>query len=319
MAEDALTKSLLLNDSTGAPSTYYAALTNLGLLYDETNRDDKALTVYLKAYNHLLKMGNDRQTGIVTNNIAHIYLQKNDKTNAEKYFLMSLSISKEQNSPIDIRDAALSLATLSSERGDYAKAFEFQQLAYAYNDTVTNADKAKAVAEVSTLYEVDKKEEENKRLVQIAQIKDLQITQQYIAIGAMAFALLFIVFGGVYFYRQRRFIAKQREKILEQKLLQMQLNPHFIFNSLIAIQDYIYNNNTTQAGSYLSKFAKLMRSTLENSRAEVIPLFKEIEGLENYLALQKLRMGNKLHYEVIVSDSVDLFTTEIPPCLYNHL
>ena len=127
--------------------------------------------------------------------------------------------------------------------------------------------------------------------------------------------LLVITIGGFYFYRQRRVIAQQREKLLEQKLLQMQLNPHFIFNSLQAIQDYIYSNNEKEASQYLSKFARLMRLTLENSRHENIVLKKEIEGLNNYLALQKLRMGSKLQYTIAVADDIDTGFTEIPPML----
>jgi LytS/YehU family sensor histidine kinase len=95
----------------------------------------------------------------------------------------------------------------------------------------------------------------------------------------------------------------------------MQLNPHFIFNSLQAIQDFIYGNNEKEASQYLSKFARLMRLTLENSRHENITLKKEIEGLENYLALQKLRLGDKLEYSVTVSDSIDPTFNEIPPML----
>lgn len=315
LAEDVLNKSIALNDSTGVLSTYYSVLTNLGLLYDETGRDDEALAIYLKNYDLLEELGNTRQTGIITNNIAHIYLQKGDKANAEKYFLISLDISKEQQSPIDIRDAAVSLATLSAAKGNYAKAFEYQQLAYAYNDTVTNIEKTKAAAEIKTLYEVGKKEEENRRLLQDAQIKDLQINQQLIVIIGLGIALLVIIAGGLYFYRQRRLIGEQREKILEQRLLQLQLNPHFIFNSLLAIQDYIYSSNATQASSYLSKFAKLMRATLEHSRKETIPLPKEIESLENYLALQKLRLGDKLTYSITVDENIDIFNIEVPPML----
>ncbi|UPT68831.1 MAG: histidine kinase [Sphingobacteriales bacterium JAD_PAG50586_3] len=202
---------------------------------------------------------------------------------------------------------------------NYTAAYENLNNAYSYRDSVFTEEKDRSISDLKIGYETDKKEEENKILTQDGELKDLRINQQYIIIIGLAIVLIIIIIGGFYFYRQRRIITQQREKLLEQKLLQMQLNPHFIFNSLQAIQDYIYTNNQKEASQYLSKFARLMRLTLENSRQENILLKKEIESLDNYLSLQKLRLGNKLEYAITVSDNIDPTFTEVPPCLYSPL
>lgn len=74
---------------------------------------------------------------------------------------------------------------------------------------------------------------------------------------------------------------------LQLKALRAQMNPHFLYNALNSIQNYITSNDMTHAAKYLAKFAKLMRQSLEYSDVEVISLEKEIDFLENYLLLMK--------------------------------
>src|SRR5210317_1033885 len=91
---------------------------------------------------------------------------------------------------------------------------------------------------------------------------------------------------------------------LEQKLLRTQMNPHFIANSLAAIQGNIYKQDKEKSVTYLSKFAKLMRFILESSREKEVLLEKEILSLTNYLDLQKLLLEEKLTYEIAVADEL---------------
>ena len=91
---------------------------------------------------------------------------------------------------------------------------------------------------------------------------------------------------------------KQQNTELEQKLLASQMNPHFIFNALAAIQSYMFNNQSEEAGNYLSGFSRLVRLILQNSRSRFIPLNDEIQTLKLYLKLQKLRFADKFEYEL---------------------
>lgn len=102
---------------------------------------------------------------------------------------------------------------------------------------------------------------------------------------------------------------------LEQRLLRSQMNPHFIFNSLTAIQSFIYKNEPKESGKYLAAFARLVRAILENSREEYITLSREVQWLDNYLKLQQLRFENKFDYTIRVPDDLDLETTLLPPML----
>ncbi|MCK9450881.1 MAG: histidine kinase [Bacteroidales bacterium] len=102
---------------------------------------------------------------------------------------------------------------------------------------------------------------------------------------------------------------------LNQKLLRLQMNPHFIFNSLTSIQSYIYSNQKHLAGQYLSDFARLIRLILENSRHERINLEKEIETISLYMELQQLRFTNRFSFEVIVDTAIDKEITFVPPMM----
>jgi Histidine kinase len=134
------------------------------------------------------------------------------------------------------------------------------------------------------------------------------------------FILSAIIF---YFYLRTRNIQKKEEektKInkkfaeLELQALQAQMNPHFVFNALSAIQNFILNNDAEEATDYLSRFSRLMRLFLESSRNKYIALSEEKTLLEYYIQLEQLRFKDKFTYQIILEEGVSL-DTEIPSLL----
>ena len=102
---------------------------------------------------------------------------------------------------------------------------------------------------------------------------------------------------------------------LEMHALRAQMNPHFIFNSLNAINLFILENNKLQASEYLAKFSKLIRLILQNSQEALIPLERELEALQLYLELESLRFENKFTYKIITDDLVDTTVIKVPPLI----
>jgi hypothetical protein len=142
------------------------------------------------------------------------------------------------------------------------------------------------------------------------------------------FTVTLIFLAGLILYllfrlRFRRIQKREREKIelegklalTELKALRTQMNPHFIFNSLTSIESFIYEHQPKEAGRYLSDFSRLMRLILENSASEYISLQKEIETLNYYLKLQKLRLNEQLNYKIEVDQRLDTELTHLPPML----
>jgi LytS/YehU family sensor histidine kinase len=146
-------------------------------------------------------------------------------------------------------------------------------------------------------------------------VKDLQLSRSRYMMGGLSVLLILSFLVGFLFVRQNKLKSQQRSMQLEQKLLRSQMNPHFIFNSLTAIESFIYTNEPKEAGRYLSGFARLMRLILENSREEFISLEKEIKTLQYYLDLQKLRFDDKFDYKIILEDGLEADSIAIPPML----
>ena len=93
---------------------------------------------------------------------------------------------------------------------------------------------------------------------------------------------------------------------LQLKALRAQMNPHFMYNALNSIQNYITSKEVKDAAKYLAKFAKLMRQSLDYSDLEIISLEKEKEFLEDYLFInQKLRFRDKLRYKITMADEIE--------------
>ena len=116
---------------------------------------------------------------------------------------------------------------------------------------------------------------------------------------------------------QKRIITELETQMLQlkQKTLQLQMNPHVIFNTLNSIQQYILNNDAANAVSYLSSFSKLMRRILNNSNERYITLSDEIEAVSLYLQLESMRLGNRFNYKIEVDSEIDANNIEIAPLI----
>lgn len=102
---------------------------------------------------------------------------------------------------------------------------------------------------------------------------------------------------------------------VELKALRAQMNPHFVHNSLNAIQYYIQRNEVEISENYLVKFSKLIRLFFEYSGQQNITIQQEVELLQNYLYLEKLRFEDKLNYEFFIDDRLDAECQVIPSML----
>jgi len=137
--------------------------------------------------------------------------------------------------------------------------------------------------------------------------------QKWIIGSLILIALLFLYTA----YSQFKNVKQQKyaNNLLALKSLRTQMNPHFIFNALNSVNSFIASNDERAANSYLSEFSQLMRSVLENSEEDFIPLSKEIELLELYAKLEHSRFKDKFDYEIHVADNLNVSEFVIPPML----
>jgi hypothetical protein len=134
---------------------------------------------------------------------------------------------------------------------------------------------------------------------------------------------LLAFFWGYFSWRINRLKQRQKEildkELINKKLvfsqleaLRSQMNPHFIFNALNSIQEYIVLNDGKLARMYLVKFSKLIRIYLEHSQQNEIVLKEEIKALELYLELEKLRFEDVLQYDLTIAANISQEKTKIP-------
>ncbi|MEO9806363.1 MAG: tetratricopeptide repeat protein [Reichenbachiella sp.] len=207
------------------------------------------------------------------------------------------------------KDLAVAYRELGDFKGAYKAQFEYTKL----SNEILDATKSKQLTELETKYETEKKEAEIAALSQQSTIQALEIKQKNIAI-LVGVILLVLIASGVYMVlRQRTLKSKQAQMELEQRFLRSQLNPHFISNALLAVQNFMLKKQPEEAAIYLSKFSKLMRETLENSRQEFILLEDELQMLTNFMDIHKMRMDDAFDYQIHIGDNIDPETDTIPP------
>lgn len=206
------------------------------------------------------------------------------------------------------------LVELSSYLNDFKQALYHQQRLSFLEDSLSRIAVNERLEKLAIAYETDKKQAalENLELLQAQTAQKLRFRN--LMIGAIVVAGLLLVLWLVYFFKRR----VEKEKIAQQKaqneLLRTQLNPHFLFNALSSIQLFLINQGQgSHALEYLSKFAKLMRRILENSRKDFVSLEEEIVTLRHYLDLQKVRFENAFDYTLDVNVEDHLSEIKIPP------
>ncbi len=138
--------------------------------------------------------------------------------------------------------------------------------------------------------------------------------------------ILLSLLGSIIFFQARRFRAKElakrqlqeaeaRIREVEHNALRNQMNPHFVFNALNSIQNFIFKKDIEKANYYLAKFSTLMRNSLHYTRLETITLQQELGFLKNYLELEAMRFREKFEFKFQVDPIIDVEDIMVPPLL----
>jgi len=261
-------------------------------------------------------------------NIAEALKAQNKIAEAIIFYESSLDEATENNDLGVKKDAAKSLYELNKKAGNTKTALAYNEL---YINTVDalylekekeleeNSRKTKELVSKQTrilTLEKDRELTENK----IALINtERELTQQmnqrqrWIIYSLVALSLLLLTLA--YFMYRNNKQQKINNHLLALKSLRSQMNPHFIFNALNSVNNYIAQNDERAANKYLADFSKLMRSVLENSELDFIPLEKEIELLGLYLKLEHERFKDKFDFTLKIDPSLKDAKIQVPPML----
>ncbi|HMM01691.1 MULTISPECIES: histidine kinase [unclassified Dysgonomonas] len=157
-------------------------------------------------------------------------------------------------------------------------------------------------------------EEKILRLEKERALKDELISRtnrfNYILLIAIVLILISLVFIAKALYS-----IKKKNKRIALQSLRREMNPHFIFNSLNSVNQFIAQNNELEANKYLSSYSKLMRNIMETSNKDFIPLATEMEQMKEYLDLEYMRFHDKFTYKMEIDNSLDADSLFIPNML----
>lgn len=225
---------------------------------------------------------------------------------------------------IDLESKTAALLYLAYKAtNNYRLAFDMNDLNIRLKDSLQDREIKEKVLEQQFIYEFEKKELESKAL-QERNISELKLeaaqknTRKNIWIIVLI-SLFTMLSAGSYFlynnFRQKNTIHVQKNNLLKQKLLLSQMNPHFIFNSLNAIQNFIMKQDSLQAGIYLSQFSEMIRMILDFSRKDYVTLEAELNFLKLYMNLQQLRSEHTFDYSFEIDESIETDQVLVPPML----
>lgn len=321
-ALDYLDKSIRIYESSDFGANTVAYL-NIAQIYIYQRNYDEALKFAQKGLDMALNIKNKVEESHAEILFSKIYHEQNKLDLAVKHGESSLKIAQEIKHPLEILMASKQLYELYQQLGNNQKA-EYMFAVYSdAKNIVDNQESKNALLEQKLKYEYEKKEilnkaENEKHLALLQSEAERQHLIRNIWITAFI-ALIVLVSVSAYFlyrnFKQKSIIESQKTNLLKQKLLVSQMNPHFIFNSLNAIQNYIFKQDSYKAGSYLTQFSELIRMILDYSRKDYISIEEELKFLRNYLELQKLRFENKMDYDIVVDPSIETEFISIPPML----
>lgn len=303
-------KALKYSELTNNNDNISNALKNIGLIYTFSSDFNEANSYLTSAARLAYDVGRKESIVNILHALGYSYTFQDKCDSAIYYLEKSLDIATE----IDYVDMVSKNHNMLAQAylclGNGEKAFEHYQKQNKINEKISQQINNLKIQLIS-----EQKEKQIEQLKLQNDLSNAEIKKQRIILLSISIIIILIIFIIFIIVRNQILKSKNKTSELKHRILQLQMNPHFIHNSLASIEGYLYVNEPYKTAEYISEFSHLMRNILENSRKDFIPLNKEIETITQYIVLQQFRYKDKFDYEIKVSDSIDIKNTLIPPML----
>lgn len=231
--------------------------------------------------------------------LAKLLILNNESDKALQLIQDSYNLALTKGKTIDAKNSLMQLIAYYKTKDDAQKTLQLYDVFLQKLESLIKSD--------STL--IDKKifEETDQKIKQLEKEKSLQYeliskknTFNYFLVITLIVLLILILVIIRYSYA-----IKTKNKKISLQSLRREMNPHFIFNSLNSVNQFIAQNKEREANKYLTSYSSLMRNMMESSSKDFIPLQHEIDHLQKYLELEHLRFSNQFDFVVDVEESID--------------
>ncbi len=315
-ALDYFYEAIKIDKEIGDKQGVALAYTNIGFINYIIGNYKKALEVTLSSYEILDQLNDKRSVAEVYGEIGVIYDSLKQPEKAFDYFKKQLTLSKEIQNRFNTQKAYLFISNHYRLLHKYKEAYEYHKLYKTMEDSIKSESSIKALAELETKFETERKEKEIELLKTEQQLQSAENTKQkQLIYGSFIIAIVFSLFLFLLYNRQqlkKKALLEKKNFELERNALSAQMNPHFIFNSLGSISGFISENDKDKAIEYLGIFSRLIRHNLEQSREQLVSVLQETQMLRSYLFLQQLRYNDKFDFKIELDENMDT-AIALPP------
>ncbi len=302
------------------PKEDYAAIEQAQqqlLSYNAADSKNKIEIASKSAAKNLPSEASNDQVILGNLKVAAVYEEEEKLTEAGKFIARSKSLINEETDAAISADVYKKSAELNRKRGNlpavladmelYIQKKE-QALQNLQNELVEQVEIVKGQKQIDVGQKDFDLEEKDKVLLQS------QLNTQKIIIGLLSLLLLASLVFFYFLYKNVKARRKAHQRLL-LKSLRTQMNPHFIFNALNSVNNFISKSDEMAANKFLTEFSRLMRKVLDYSQKDFISFEEELELNELYLRLEHFRFRDKFNYQFQNNARLHGTDLEVPPML----
>ncbi len=288
---------------------------NVGLLHFRKNRLNIADSCYREALKVFKETNNKSGIASVLLYKANLDIKKGNLNHAVELLKKALNICTELNIKGLQKNIYKSLAGVWEKMENPDSALVYYKKFHELNAELINLEKLNKIKGLEQQIEIEHKDYEINLLKKDSEINRLRQNRQFILILALLFVIVSIVIVFHQIDKKRKLKNEMQLSMARTRLLRAQMSPHFLFNSLMSIQSFLIEGDVKGASKYLTMLARLMRLLLAYAKESYITVEQEKEIIEFYLAIEKLRFGDKIEYIIKIDPSIDQHNTMIPPLM----
>ena len=308
----------LMSDDSYTLSLYYIGFGKYSAVHDQ---NDQANYYFKRA----LALANQQSD---LRNKYQIYLAKAEFLrgipSGEKLKLLdsAYNLAKQTSYMEGIGYSAELLSSFYDQKRNKDSAAQYFHIYRSAYDSIFSENNRRNVVIKEADWMIKRKEIENKHLQELSQIQKRDIVFKNALLLASVFLLSLVTAISFFIYKTFESKKKRERSALNQKItetkmesLRAQMNPHFIFNSLNSIENFMMRNERRTASEYLTKFSELIRIMLDSSRTDLVPFLKSLEAIQLYVELERLRFNNKFTFQLTIDPVLSNNDFRVPPLL----
>src|SRR6187402_65904 len=290
----------------GKPATIIKINNEIAKVYASDNDFEKAIDINEKLLAEA-KTNQDYTTQIKQlQSLSALYFKKEDPNKAITALKEAFALALQKGNSAEAKKSLISLTQYYNGKGNNKESLALYDQFLLNFDHLVQSDTTLIDAKT---FQVS--EDKIRQLEKEKSLKDELITKtntfNYFLLGSIGLLLLLFLW-----IVKTLFSIKTKNKEIALQSLRREMNPHFIFNSLNSVNQFIAENKELEANKYLTSYSNLMRNTMENSNKDFITLDNELEQLKKYLELEHLRFQDKFDFKISVDPELDAERTMVP-------